>query len=153
MSPRWFQLPLASPGLSPRSAVRSDLDFLENTTSFLGPRTCQDLCTSFKSGVSYFPQTLAFLKNKLYWPSKPIILRAFLLKARPPGWEAWFKTWTLHFLERTSLILSFHLWVAHLEVWFLTVPWFCSSYLSCFILFYFFISSRCFLLVFCFSHQ
>ena len=151
VSPRWSQLPPASPGCCPRSAGRSDLDFLQITASSLGPKTCEILWTSFKSKVSYFPQTLAVLKNKPHWPSKPNILRAYLLKARPPDLEAWFKTWTLHSLERTSPVLIIFPFVGcsrggmslDCTMILLLLPSCCG----------FFLSSRSFLLVFCFSHQ
>ena len=148
--PSESQLPPVSLGHSPLSTSEIDPRKFQITTSILDTKYTRYCIHSLRL-ESLFPSVLWCSRNKPHWPSKPNILRAYLLKARPPDLEAWFKTWTLHSLERTCPVLIIFPFVGcshggmslDCTMILLLLPSCCG----------FFLSSRSFLLVFCFSHQ
>ena len=57
----------------------SDSGSFQIIASSLGPRACEILCVSFKSGVSISHSHLfGSPQSKPHWPSKPNVLRAYL---------------------------------------------------------------------------
>ena len=81
-----FQLLPPFPGHPLTSASRSDLGSFQIIFSSLGPGAYELLYVPFRSGV-YFPQHSAPLKSKPCWPSKPVILGAYLSVTGPLIWE------------------------------------------------------------------
>ena len=122
-----LQLLPASPGGSPKlsSCV------LPRLFSVLSLGSCGILYTPFKSEVSIFQNTLAFLmvspsglQSQIFW--------VLIFQYRPPGWGAQCGGQTPCFLWRTSAVsLSSHLWVTHPGIWILTIPSLHPPYPSC----------------------
>lgn len=81
-----FQLLPPSPGHPLTSASRSDLGSFQIIVSSLGPGAYEMLYVPLRSGV-YFPQHSAPLKSKPCWPSKLIILGAYLSVTERSVWE------------------------------------------------------------------
>ena len=67
----------------------SDSGSFQIIASSLGPRACEILCVSFKSGVSISHSHLfGSPQSKPHWPSKPNVLEVIFLVQDPKAAEA-----------------------------------------------------------------
>lgn len=139
MSQQWVPIVLASPGGSLRSATRSNPGPFQIAASALGPRTCEILHMSFKSGA-YLPHSpLALpklnttsLQSQTFWGLSCI--------TESLGSGARCVAWTCHSLGRTSAIVLILIFVGSLPgVFIFSILCLHPSYPSCFYSFFMFL--------------
>ena len=88
------------------------------TTAYQAPPSMGFSRQEYWSGVP-----LPSPESKPYWPSKSNILGTCLPSAGIPSWGTWCRVQNPCFLRRNSaIVIILPLWVAHQQVWALTIP-------------------------------
>ena len=106
-------LPPAGPGGCPRAASESDPGFVQIVVSELGLKVCEILRVPCLSGVSISYRPLTLLNASCTFKARcPGGLSSWC--PDPHSWEAWYGSWTLHSLGRSSAIVTILLFVGHL---------------------------------------